>query len=63
MPSSGIRSRVDLVKTDVSEKSVASILKVEEIYAGEEQCLIFLARVISSTLKMEVTRFSETSFL
>jgi hypothetical protein len=29
---------VGLVKTDVSEECVASIFRVEEIYASEERC-------------------------
>jgi hypothetical protein len=30
--------RVDFVKTDISEEHVASIFRIEEIYASEEKC-------------------------
>jgi hypothetical protein len=38
MPSSGMWRRVGLVKIDVSEKRVASIFRVEEIYESEAKC-------------------------
>jgi hypothetical protein len=38
MPSSRIWRRVGIVKTDVSEEHVASIFRIEEIYAREEKC-------------------------
>jgi hypothetical protein len=45
------------LKADVSEELVASIFRVEV----RKRLTFFLATVISSTLKMEETRFSETS--
>jgi hypothetical protein len=33
--------RVSLVKTDVSEESVSSVFKVEELYASEEKFYAF----------------------
>jgi hypothetical protein len=38
MPSSGMWRRVGLVKTDVSKERVASIFRIEKIYASEEKC-------------------------
>jgi hypothetical protein len=38
MASSGMWHRVGLIKTDVSEGLVASVFRVEEIYASGEKC-------------------------
>jgi hypothetical protein len=38
MTSSGMWHSVGLIKTDVSEGGVASIFRVEEIYASDEKC-------------------------
>jgi hypothetical protein len=51
MPSPGTWRRVGIVRTDVLEKRVAAILRVE-IIRGEVQGIL-------STLKMEAIRFSE----
>jgi hypothetical protein len=59
MLSSGMWRRVGLVRTDVSEKRVASI------QAGSVLQLLVTAKVVPSSLilsslKMEATRYSET---
>jgi hypothetical protein len=70
MPSSGMLSRVDLVKTDVSVERIASMIRVTRI--GELGTLAWLrllatAEVCSSpillTLMMQMLRSSETSVL
>jgi hypothetical protein len=49
------------VATDVSEEHIASIFRVEEIISCLlPACLLVLAEIISSTLKMEAICFSET---
>jgi hypothetical protein len=65
MPSSGILRRVALVRTDVSEVHVASIIGVTRI--GELRLLV-TANVVSTspilvTLMMEAIHSSETSVL
>jgi hypothetical protein len=56
IPASGMCCRANLVRTYVSEESVASVFGVEK-YVSEESVRLFF------TLKMEVTRSSETSVL
>jgi hypothetical protein len=53
MPSFGIWRRVDLVLTDVSDESIASIFRVEKNASEGPACF--------STMKIEVIRSSETS--
>jgi hypothetical protein len=56
MPSSGMWRRVGILLTNVSEEHIASIFRVEEI-----QLQLVHRSWISSTLKMEAIRSSETS--
>jgi hypothetical protein len=58
--------RVGIVQTYISEERVASIFRARETTQAKKSVRrlltdIFFARVISSTLKMEATRSSETS--
>jgi hypothetical protein len=55
------------MSTDVSEEHIASIFRIEEISSARNQptsrwkaCSLFLAELISSTLKMEAICSSET---
>jgi DNA-binding TFAR19-related protein (PDSD5 family) len=61
MPSSGILRRVALVRTDLSEESSATIIRVTRI--GELNANIVPSSLILVTLMMEALSFSETSVL
>jgi hypothetical protein len=74
MPSSGMRRLVDLVRTDVSEESIASNFGVEKstrvrkvadicIETSVSKRLTFFSLTYFFTLKMEATHFSETSVI
>jgi hypothetical protein len=65
MLSSEMLHRVDLMRTDVSEDFIASLIRITRI--GELRLLVVAKVVLSSsilvTLMMEATRSSETSIL
>jgi hypothetical protein len=61
MSSSAILRRVVLVRTDVSEQGIASIITVTKI--GELGTLIAAISLIFLSLMMEMIRSSETSVL
>jgi hypothetical protein len=65
MPSSEICRRVTLVRTDVSEERITSIMRVERInlLGTALAANVIPCSLILLTLMMEVTRSSETSVL
>jgi hypothetical protein len=67
MPSSGMLRRVALVRTDVSEDYIASIIRVTRIVERGTRLLVAANVVLNSpilvTLMMESTRSSETLVL
>jgi hypothetical protein len=61
MPSSGVWRRVALVRTDVSEERIATIIMVKGMSELHHCTNIFPSSLILVTLLMEVIRSSDTS--
>jgi hypothetical protein len=63
MPSSGMLRRVALVRTDVSEERMASIIRVTKIGGPGAALAVNSNRSTLRTLMMETIRYSDTSVL